>query len=46
LELRSEEQEICHTRNSYTKIGSEIGGREVGKEDNGKMAAAAVIQIY
>jgi hypothetical protein len=45
LKLRSEEQEICYTRNSYT----EIGGGEVGKEDYGKVGrvlAAAAIQIY
>jgi hypothetical protein len=37
LELRSEGQEICYTRNSYTEIGGEICGGEVGKEDYGKM---------
>ena len=41
LELRSEEQEICYTRNSYTEIGGEIGGGEVGKEDYGKMGRYA-----
>ena len=43
MELRSEEQEICYTRNSYT----EIGGGEVGNEDYEKIGryAAAVIQI-
>lgn len=33
LEVRSEEQEICYTRNSYT----EIGGGEFGKRIMGKM---------
>jgi hypothetical protein len=41
LELRSEEQEICHIRNSYTEIGGEIGGGEVGEEDYGKMGRHA-----
>jgi hypothetical protein len=37
LELRSEEQEICYTRSSYTEIGDEIAGGEVGKRIMGKM---------
>jgi hypothetical protein len=50
LELRSEEQHICYTRNSYTEKGggevgytrnsyTEIGGGEVG--NNGKVGRYA-----
>jgi hypothetical protein len=40
LELQSKGQEIYYTRNSYTKIGSEISG-EVGKEDCRKIGRYA-----
>ena len=41
LELRSEEQEIYYTRNSYTEIGGEIGSGEVSKEDYEKIGRYA-----
>jgi hypothetical protein len=36
-ELRNEKQEICYTRNSYTKINDEIDDGEIGKKDHKKI---------
>jgi hypothetical protein len=46
LELRSEEQEIRYTRNSYTKIGDgEVERTVMGRWQVRRIPAAAIIQI-